>query len=201
MKKALGLLLVFVLCLSMVACGSAPVKRPVTTQKPTQNTTEGTASGETTAPVETVPAQVQQEVFALVEELFALPEEIATSTETSDTARMLSLINEKTYCTIGTITADSVELTITVPDMKTVFEEQLDLEAVITDPLAESQRMMAAILARLEGADCPSVTNTVTAAILQTEAGMEIQSSDALADAMYGNLLTLFDALYAQMGG
>ena len=140
-------------------------------------------------------------MIRLLEEVFALPEDVIAAEETSDSAKMLCLINEKTRCSIGAIRVDSVELSITAPDMKTIFTEQLDIQTTITDPAAESERMMAAVLARLQADDCPMVTNTVTAAILQGETGAEIVMAEDLADAMYGNLLTLYDALYAQIGG
>lgn len=181
------LALVAMLCL-LTACGSTPTKRP-------------TASTQQTQAASTPETVSEQTMIRLLEEVFALPEDVITAAETSDSAKMLCLINEKTHCSIGAIHADSVELSITAPDMKAIFAEQLDTQTAITDPAAESERMMAAVLARLQSDDCPMVTNAVTAAIQQGEAGAEIAMAEDLADAMYGNLLTLFDALYAQIGG
>lgn len=174
----------------MTACGRTSVAGPTGTKAPTTQPTQAHTEAETT--------EVQQNVVDLVEELFALPEDVVAAAETSDAARMLQMINEQTYCMIGTVSADSVELSITVPDMKRIFTEQLDANAVITDPTAESERMMAAILERLQSADCPTVTNTVTAAIEQGDDGLQIVMSEELTDAMYGNLLTLFHGLYEQ---
>lgn len=196
--KVVGYLLALVSILLMLpACG---ITRPSGTKLPTTKPTQETEKN-TEATVDTVTPDVQQTVIGLVEALFTLPEDITSAAETSDTAQMLCLMNAQTNCTIGTITADTVELSITVPDMKTIFSEQLDENTVITDPAAESKRLMEAILSRIQSTDCPTVTNTVTAAIVHGENGMQIVMSEELADAMYGNMLTLFRSLNEQTEG
>lgn len=172
--------------LLMTACGSKPAKQ---TYQPAPTNAQ---QEETQAQSQTIS---QTEAVALLEELFALPEETAAEIETSESAKMLSLINEKTVCNIESIHADSIELSITAPDMRTLFLEQTDENADNTDPVAESARILEAVLARLEAEDCPLVTNKVTAALDHSSGSAQIVMSEELADAIYGNMLTLFDEL------
>lgn len=111
--KVVGYLLALVSILLMLpACGNT---RPSGTKQPTTKPIQETEKN-TEATVDAVTPDVQQTVIGLVEALFTLPEDITSAAETSDTAKMLCLINTQTHCTIGNMTADTVELSITVPD-------------------------------------------------------------------------------------
>ena len=113
----------------------------------------------------------------------------------ADSSKMLMLLNEKTICMVESIGTDSMELAITTPDLRALFMEHIDETAVVTDPVAESDRITQAVLDRLEASDCPMVTNEVTVELDLTGEDPEIVMTEELADAIYGNLLTLFDEL------
>lgn len=179
--------IVFPICFILLfsGCGfSAPSYTP---SFPTEN-----------SKVEAEPAVTETEAKEILNELFALPEEITTETEPSDSSEMLMLLNEKTICMVESIGADSMELAITTPDLRAIFMEHIDETAVVTDPVAESDRITQAVLERLAASDCPMVTNEVTVELTLTGEEPEIVMTEELADAIYGNILTLFDELMTE---
>ena len=177
--------LVLLLIVSVATCGnSGDDKRPSVSSSAGKTSQDSDAS-----------------VRELVTGLFTLPEETLQAKDTSDYAKMLCLINDQTVCSIKAISEESVELTITAPDMYALFSAQLDENKVVADPNAESAQMLATILSALESKDCPTVTNTVAVGIGQGDAGPELIVSEELTNAMSGNLLKLFNELYAQLGG
>ena len=186
MRKHRRYWFVLPLCLTVLlsGCGFSSSKQtyhsitPVESSKPTEKS-----------------AITETEAKELLNELFELPEDIAPEEEPSGSSEMLILLNEKTICKINSIGTDTMELSITTPDLRALFMEHIDETTIVTDPVAESDRITQAVVARLQGSDCPMVTNEVTAELDLTGEEPEIVMTEELADAIYGNLLTLFDEL------
>ena len=128
-------------------------------------------------------------------------EEILRGKDTSVSDRFLFVMKGLTYVEFGEVTRKTVELTVTMPDMRALFLEQLEEDVLIIDPIIESNRILENVTMRMEQDDCPMITTTVTAEIDRSGDQPQVVVTDELIDALYGNLLTLQKELLEQTEG